>query len=343
MKQKIRVALIYKKSYNYFQPDHHDKTTYDFFVTALKRNPNLEMMYFPAENRFDASKLKDKCDIILLPNNRTDGTPDELIGIEKLEIPVISRTGDAHYAKVWNQHKFHEKWKIDYYFGVIPSSYFYKYYPKEFRFKEIVFGLELELYQNLKPFNERIKNKILNTGVMGNKSLKSRIANKLLTPMRNTKNHSGSPKWENAGFSGWYLYKLRTLCNELSYVHYEGMKDGKYPFAGNFPKYLSQYRAAIAACTVYPVQKYWEMPAAGCLTFMEMTERNDGSYLGFKDGETSIFMNEKNYKKKFEEFLNDPDNKKWQEIASAGREHVMSNLTNEKAVNRLVNLMRELI
>lgn len=51
----------------------------------------------------------------------------------------------------------------------------------------------------------------------------------------------------------------------------------------------------------------------------------------------------KNYKKKFEEFLNDPDNKKWQEIACAGREHVMSNLTNEKAVNRLVNLMRELI
>jgi len=255
------------------------------------------------------------------------GTPDELVGIEKLEIPVISRTGDSHYAKLHKQINFHKKWKIDYYFGVIPKSYFYKYYPKEFKYKEIIFGLEPELYHNLKPFNERIKHEILNTGVMGNKNLKSRIANKLLNP----------------GFSGWYLYKLRTLCNDLSYVHYEGMKDGKYPFAGNFPKYLSQYRTAIAACTVYPVQKYWEMPAAGCLTFMEMTERNDGSYLGFKDGETSIFINEKNYKKKFEEFLNDPDNKKWQEIASAGREHVMSDLTNEKAVNLLVNLMRELI
>ncbi|SVD77385.1 uncharacterized protein METZ01_LOCUS430239, partial [marine metagenome] len=55
MKKKIRVALIYKKSYNYFQPNHHDKTTYDFFVGALKRDPNLEMMYFPAENRFDVS------------------------------------------------------------------------------------------------------------------------------------------------------------------------------------------------------------------------------------------------------------------------------------------------
>jgi len=327
MIQKIRVALIYKKSYNYFQPNHHDKTSYDFFVRALKRDPNLDMTYFPAENRFDASKLKDKCDIILLPNNRTDGTPDELVGIEELEIPVISRTADSHYAKLHKQTDFHKKWKIDYYFGVIPKSYFYKYYPKEFRYKEIIFGLEPELYQNLKPFNERIKDEILNAGAMGNKSLKSRMANKLLNP----------------GFSGWHFYKLRTLCNELPYVHYEGMEDGKYPFADNFPKYLSQYRAAIAACTFYPVQKYLEMAAAGCLTFMEMTERNDGYYLGFKDGETAIFINEKNYKKRFEEFLNDPDNKKWQEIACAGREYVMSNLTNEKAVESLVKLMRSLI
>jgi hypothetical protein len=66
MKQKIRVALIHKKSYNYFQPNHHDRTTYDFFVTALKRDPNLEVMYFPAGNVFDASKLKGKYDIVLL-------------------------------------------------------------------------------------------------------------------------------------------------------------------------------------------------------------------------------------------------------------------------------------
>ena len=327
MKQKIRVAVVHKKSYNYFQPGHHDRTTYGFFVTALKQNSNLEMTYFPAEDTFDATKLRGKCDIILLTNNDIDSTPDELAGIKKLEVPVISRTGDSHYAKLHKQHEFHERWKIDYYFGVIPSSYFYKYYPKNFKYREIIFGLDPELYQNLKPFDKRIKEKILNTGVMGNKKIKSRIANKLLNP----------------GFSGWNLYKLRTLCNELPYVHYEGMKNGEYPFADNFPKYLSQYRTGIAACTVYPVQKYWEITAAGCLTFMEMTERNDGSYLGFKDGETAIFINEKNYKNKFEEFLNDTDNKKWQEIACAGREYVLNNLTNEKAANNLVNLMRELL
>ncbi len=39
-----------------------------------------------------------------------------------------------------------------------------------------------------------------------------------------------------------------------------------------------------------------------CLTFMEITEQNSGSYLGFIDGQTFIFINEQNYKKKFEEY-----------------------------------------
>ena len=137
-------------------------------------------------------------------------------------------------------------------------------------------------------------------------------------------------------------YKLRTICNRLPYVVHPLNLKSEY-YGNNYPKLLEQYATAIAANTLSPVMKYLEIPAAGCLTFMEMTEKNDGCYLGFKDGETSIFMNEKNYKKKFEEFLNDPDNKKWQEIASAGREHVMSNLTNEKAVESLVKLMRSLI
>ena len=53
MDTKIKVALIYKKSYNYFQPDHFDKTTYDFFLKALLRNNNLDVRFFPVENTFD--------------------------------------------------------------------------------------------------------------------------------------------------------------------------------------------------------------------------------------------------------------------------------------------------
>jgi len=287
----------------------------------------LEISYHPCEKKFDVSKIKGKCDVILLPNNSTDGSPDDLIGIKNSSIPVISRTGDPHDAKKYNQIEFCEKNKIDYLFSSHPDSLIYKYYPKNIKQKIIIYGLESQLYQNVSPFKTRIKNKILITGKMGRIDLKNRIANSIL----------------NSGRSGWHLYKLRTLCKELDYVEYseikEKLSDNKHQ---DYPAYTSKYRAIIAATTFYPTLKYWENAAAGCLTFMEITKKNNGYFLGYKDNETAIFINEKNYKEKFEQYINDPDNPKWEEIANAGREYTMSNLTNDQAVSSLVELMKEL-
>jgi len=325
---KIKVALIYKKSYNYFQPNHFDQTSYDFFFKALKRNIQLEISYYPCEKKFDVSKIKGKCDVILLPNNSTDGSPDVLIGIKNSNIPVISRTGDPHDAERYNQIEFCEKNKVDYLFSSLPDSLIYKYYPKNIKQKIIIFGLEPELYQNVPPFKTRIKDRILITGKMGRTDLKNRAANYILNPRR----------------SGWYLYKLRTLCKELDYVEYSGinekLSDNKNQ---DYPAYTSKYCAIIAATTFYPTLKYWENAAAGCLTFMEITEKNNGYFLGYKDNETAIFINEKNYKEKFQQYLSDPDNPKWEQIANAGREYTMNNLTNDHAVSSLVELMKEII
>ena len=332
--KKISVALIYKKSYNFFQPDHFDRTSYDFFFKALKRNKQLEVSYYPCGKKFDVSKIKGKCDIILLPNNRavdyddgsTDGAPDELIGIKGLSIPVISRTGDPHDAKKYNQIEFCEKNKINYLFSSHPDSLIYKYYPKNIKQKIIIYGLEPELYQNVPPFKTRIKDRILITGAMGRTDLRNRIANYILNP----------------GRSGWYYYKLRTLCKELDYVEYSGMKAKKYANE-DYATYTSKYRAIIAATTFFPTLKYWENAAAGCLTFMEITKKNNGYFLGYKDNETSIFINEKNYKEKFQQYIDEPDNPKWEQIANAGREYTMNNLTNNNAVSSLVELMKEII
>ena len=326
MNKKINVALIYKKSYNYFQPDHFDRTSYDFFFKALKRNEQLDVFYYPCEKKFDISKIKNKCDVILLPNNRTDGSPDVLIDIKNSSIPVVSRTGDPHDAKKYNQTEFCEINKIDCLFSNHPDSYIYKYYPKKIKHKTIIYGLEPELYQNVPPFKTRIKDRILITGAMGRTDLRNRTANYILNP----------------GRSGWYHYKLRTLCKELDCVEYHGMKGKKY-VNEDYPTYTSKYRAIIAATTFYPTLKYWENSAAGCLTFMEITEKNNGYFLGYKDNETSVFINEKNYQTKLEEFISDPDNPKWEEIADAGREYTMNNLTNDQATNELVKLIDELI
>ena len=104
-------------------------------MDALRRNKNLDVTYFACEDSFDVSEIKNKFDIILLPHNRTDGVPDELIGIEELEIPVIARSGDPHEARHFNPRTLHKKWKIDYYISLFPKELFYELYPSNFKFK----------------------------------------------------------------------------------------------------------------------------------------------------------------------------------------------------------------
>ena len=57
---KIRLAFIYKGSHVFFSGKHFDNTYYHFFIDALKRNECLDVTYFPVENYFDASKLKEE-------------------------------------------------------------------------------------------------------------------------------------------------------------------------------------------------------------------------------------------------------------------------------------------
>ena len=327
MKKKIRIAFIYKKSNVFLDLAHYDTTYYHFFMDALKRNQKISVTYFPSDNSFDTAKLKGKFDIILLYENWNHNVPDKLIGIENVGIPVIARCGDFHAVKRYDIISYHDKYKIDYYFGFNTKNFFHEFYPKKFNYKTVIFGLEPSLYESVKPFKDRISNKILNSGAIGNLSLYSRLINKFKKPV------DGNP---------FYGYGLRTLCTQLPYVDYTSTLAHEY-IGDKYPKLLQKYRSAIAATTFTPTIKYWEIPAAGCLTFMEITKLNEGHYLGFQDGETAIFINEKNYKEKFNEYLSDPNNPKWEIIANQGRKHALENLNNDKAVISLVELMEEIL
>ena len=327
MKQKIRVALIYKSDYTFFNKNHFDQTTYYFFMNSLERNNELEIKYIPCKTGYDCSKLKSNTDVILLANDNTDATPDELINLKESQIPVICRAGDPHWAKKYNHIQFHEKCKIDYYFNFMHEDYFYKFYPKDFNYKTITLGIEPVLFENL-DFNlkNRIPTTIVNSGALGKNTLKSKIANRILNPKR----------------SGWYFYKLRTKCNDLYFVIHTRELEKKFP-GSTYYEILSKYCAAIAATTYYPTIKYWETSAAGCLTFMEISKLNRGNYLGYQDNKTAIFINEKNYLDKFHAYLSDYNNPKWAEIANAGREYTMKKFSNDNAVKELVNLMKNII
>ena len=324
MKEQLRVAFIHHKQNIFLSSHHFDNTYYNFFMHALRRNENIDVVNVPTGRQFDCLKLKNKFDVILLWQNGLFGMPEELLNIEKLSIPVIAKCSDPIDTK--ESIKFHEKWNISCYFHFISKDFFYELYPKEFNYKTIIFGLEPSLYKNLKPFNERIKNRILLSGAIGNKKFLSRIINDI----RN-------PKW-----NAYRCYFLRTQCTKLSYIDYTPTLNHKY-VGDMYPKLLEKYATSVAADTFYPAVKYWEMTAAGCLTFMEITEKNKGKHIGFNDGLNAIFINENNYKEKFEDYLADIDNPKWQEIALAGRDYALKELNNDKAVESLVELMREMI
>jgi hypothetical protein len=317
---KIKVAFIYKSSNIFMTGKHFDNNYYNFFLKALPRNKNIEVTNFTEEEKFDVEKLQNKFDIILLWQNNEFGTPD-LTNIRNSKIPVITRCADPREAKTTK--KYHKKWKIDYYFHFWPESFFHSFLPKDFKYKSIIYGLESALYKNTNTFEDRIKNKILNSGATGNSKLVSKIINDLK-----------NPKW-----NAYRVYYLRTIINNLDYVDYFPTLKNKF-VGDKFPQLLQKYQTAVAASTVTTVAKMWEIPAAGCMTFLEVNEKNDANFVGFKDKENVIFINEKNYKEKFQEYLETVDDSKWKNIAEKGRKFVIDNLNNDKAVESLVELMQ---
>ena len=323
-KIKTRIAFIYSPCET-LTIDYFFTISYHFFMTALKRHPEIEISYISVIDTFDVLDLKGKFDVILLFENRIHCVPKKLINIKKSGIPVIVRVGDLHISKIYDTGNFHDEFNVSAYFGYQHSENFYNYFPKNYNYQVVLYGLEPSLYKNLKPFSERIPNKILNSGAIGNTKFFSKIINRIRNP-------------ENA----LHHYKLRTKCNKLNYVDYTPTLQHEY-VGDKYPLLLEKYMASIAATTFYPTLKYWENAAAGCLTFMEITEKNDGEFIGFKNNESCIFINENNYKNKFEEFLSDPDNTKWEEIATLGRDFAMNELNNDNAVETIVDLIKKLI
>ena len=323
--KKIKVAFIYKENNVFLLGNHFDNTYFHFFMEELRKDESIIVTDFPTKEIFDASILKNKFDIILLWNNYGGGMPNEILGIEDLKIPVISNCADPVEAK--KAIKNHKKWKIDHYFHFYNKEMFYSLYPKNFKFKTIILGLDSSLYQNVKPFQERIKNKILLTGATGNTKFFSKIINDIRTP-----------KW-----NAFRFYYLRTICSKLPYVDYTQTLQHKY-VNDQYPKLLEQYSASIVAATYNPNIKYWENAAAGCLTFMEVSEKNnDAELLGFIDYENAIFINEENYKKRLQEFISNPNDPRWEEIAKKGRRHTLDNLNNDRSVESLIEVIEEVI
>lgn len=329
MKQdQIHVAMVYNKSHihNTVEP----RVFYHFFMEALPRHKHLDVSFIGHyANRLDVDKIARDYDVVLLPQINEMSTVIALKGIKDKAIPVIAFADDPHSFLKTNVLRIYSELKIDWAFGHYPPSAVYKYYPQHIKFRQIPFGVEPTLYENVRPWSERVDDWLVLSGVLDSQPLLKRLYFRFY-------------KRRPAPLGYNYHYKLRTRCSNLPYViHTRSIRAEQG--SDHLPELLSAFRGAIAATTTFPTIKYMETPAAGCLTFMEVTEQNDAATLGYEDGKSAIFINDSNYKSKFQEYLNDPHDKKWKRIADSGRSYTLKYLTNDTAADKLHHQMRVML
>jgi len=309
---KPRIGFLFRKNQYFLSGKHFDNCFYNFYFKAFPRNEKIEFLYFSTDGVFDISNLNNKIDALVLFDVAAWGGPDKIINIEKLKMPIFFYAGDAHKGSVVikpssiSRIELAKLYRLKNCFTHHNPKFFYKFWPKEFNLFHIFPGVEPSIYKNLPPFNERIKNCVLNTGNL------------------------------NSNY-----YKLRILLNTSKYIKYIS-KTTRFS-NDNFPKLLGKYAASTAVAGRSLVMKYLEVPAAGCLTFMGLNETNEADILGFIDGFSCIYINIDNYDGKLEEYIKTNDDPKWQRIAEEGQRFVFENYTNDKQAEKLIDLIVERI
>ena len=282
----IKVAMVYSSAHQTLTGTNTIKTHYYFFNCAMHRSKNLEVDYFDSLHRINVSNLERNYDIVLLPEIDI-ATSLALRGIRDCNIPVFGRPHDSHKVLKQDMIGLADSLKVDWCFDFYAPATFYDYYPKRFRYEVVHIGLEPSLYKHEAPWADRTPDRIGISGALDRPDLLHKMYYRV---------YLKRPKELSSDFH----YKLRTKCNKLPYVvHTRDIYRGQG--TDQLHGILSMFRSAIAATTTYPTIKYKETPAAGCLTFMEITERNHGSILGYEDGKSAVFIDESNYKERFQE------------------------------------------
>lgn len=137
------------------------------------------------------------------------------------------------------------------------------------------------------------------------------------------------------GDGGLNIYRFRRWAFRQPTVKYipHWMYNNDTPCGQSYMSFLSQYAAALALHDYFPVPKYFEIPMAGCVTFAQYYREYED--LGFKDGETCIYVDEKNFNERTQDFLNHPED--YKHIAMAGKKLMDENYTADHFADFIYN------
>lgn len=307
---KIKIAFVYAATNYFVTGNYFDKNYYYFFNNALDRNNQIEVDRICVKDKSFNCKQLVGYDALLFYAPDPIFTP-YLRNIKEVKTQKFMMSGDCHsYPQIRYLLK---DYGITNFFFHVSKKYFYQFFPPFLNYEQIYIGIEKGQFNhvNMTLWKDRIRNKILNTGVTA----------------KETQNYA--------------VYKLRTKCVDNEHVRHIPVSDG---WVGDkYSEILSKYRASIASTTAYTTLKYFEIPASGCLTFMEINDFNDGNLLGYTDRENSIFINEHNYVNTFDEYIRTVDDPKWEKIANNGREYALKTFNNDESVNKLVEYIKKYV
>jgi hypothetical protein len=143
------------------------------------------------------------------------------------------------------------------------------------------------------------------------------------------------------GDVGWRPYEFRRWAvtqNIFTVAPHVTMKSD-VPCGLGYPKFLSGYAGSCAFCDRVTVPKHTEIPAAGCVCFIQMN--HDCRCMGFEDMVNCVNINRGNAREKARDFTNNVE--KYQKIADAGKNLVMTKWTAGRFADFIYNHAKERI
>ena len=309
----MEVSLLYHKNDKGIHGNHWKRNNYRFFQEELPKHVNFHR--YPIGDGFDCKLVKDSDVVILWSIREHNLEPMGLKGFEDLKCFKITRAPDAWQIDD-NYNKTAKRLGIDLIVSFQSPNAQYTYLDRSIHYERFILGIDPVTYKCPDNWEDRRGDVILSSGVLANKSSRQ----------------------------SWF-YRFRTDCARLPYIEHiikATTNEAEYKYLGtDYWRLLTQYRASIACMSFTSVLKYFEIPMCGLLLFAEVTQLNQIAEMGFEDGVNCIYIDQHNYKEKFQEFLNDPDNPKWKQIADNGRQLVLDNYTNEREVKRFVQYLEQ--
>ena len=227
--------------------------------------------------------------------------------LHQKEVKGVYQTLNQYVHKLGEEQRVRRAEKRGINFIVSPSKYFFyenftKYFGNQTSKMLLYFPHAPEMEEKMIPFKERKQSVLGNGATWGDFN-------------------------DGYGFRRW--------AYEQPYVYFveHYIKNKETPKNQDYRKYLSEFCGALVLCSVFPVPKYYEIPASGCVTFAEYHKEYEE--LGFRDYETCIYVNRDNFEKRIKDFLADIPS--YQKIAETGYKLMEENYTAKHFANFLYN------